>query len=166
MLALFLERSKAMIAVPSEERALSRPCGGRDLLASIETREVVARVCMVRVLGEAQRLQEIVAGLSVYHILPKHQYPQALQKRPQIIRGSKETLVSVTIHLTQLIMIELHTTNPQPQPLLPTIPSDILSLQTATHSTGIPRSCCNLASSTIAMPLSSVSLTGCEITST
>ena len=38
MLALFLERSKAMIAVPSEERALSRPCGGRDLLASIETR--------------------------------------------------------------------------------------------------------------------------------
>ena len=77
---------------------------------------------MVRVLGEAQRLQEIVAGLSVYHILPKHEYPQALQKRPQIIRGSKETLVSVTIHLTQLIMIELHTTNPQPQPLLPLFP--------------------------------------------
>ena len=38
MLVLFLERSKALIAASSEERAPSRPCGGRDLLASIETR--------------------------------------------------------------------------------------------------------------------------------
>ena len=38
MLVSFLEQSKVLIAASSEERALSRPCGWRDLLASIETR--------------------------------------------------------------------------------------------------------------------------------
>ena len=54
------------------------------------------------------------------------------RKDLKIIRGSKETLVTVTIHLTQFIIIKLHTTNPWPQPLLHTIPSDILSLQITT----------------------------------